>query len=81
MIEKGDAEEEADWLLVGRTPITGLSTTKGRKLEDNEIVHFAFPNIESKTNSGYWASSRAVNPASGIVRFSTKRSGEVNIHS
>ncbi|KAL4582454.1 hypothetical protein LXL04_007004 [Taraxacum kok-saghyz] len=77
VIENGDFEEEADWLLVGRTPITGLSTTKGRKLEDNEIVHFAFPNIESKTNSGYWASSRAVNAASGIVRFSTKRSGEI----
>nr|GEW34931.1 putative SWI/SNF-related matrix-associated actin-dependent regulator of chromatin subfamily A member 3-like 3 [Tanacetum cinerariifolium] len=77
VIENGDFEEEKDWLLVGRTAITGLSTTKGRKLEDNEIVHFAFPNNgEGKSKSGYWASSRA-NAASGIVRFYTKRSGEI----
>lgn len=79
VIENGDFEEEADWLLVGRTAITGLSTTKGRKLEDNEIVHFAFPNgdIRSNNKSGYWISAKAANAASGIVRFSTKRSGEV----
>ncbi|KAK1418848.1 hypothetical protein QVD17_27995 [Tagetes erecta] len=77
VVENGDFEEEADWLLVGRTAITGLSTTKGRKLEDNEIVHFAFPNLESRSKSGYWANSRAAIAASGIVRFSTKRSGEI----
>ncbi|PWA38660.1 DNA/RNA helicase protein [Artemisia annua] len=78
VIENGDFEEEEDWLLVGRTAITGLSTTKGRKLEDNEIVHFAFPNNgEGKSKSGYWVNSRAANAASGIVRFSTKRSGEI----
>ncbi|GJT27692.1 beta-caryophyllene synthase [Tanacetum coccineum] len=37
VIENGDFEEQKDWLLVGRNAITGLSTTKGRKLEDNEI--------------------------------------------
>ncbi|KAI3693065.1 hypothetical protein L6452_32893 [Arctium lappa] len=77
VIENGDFEEEADWLLVGRTAITGLSTTKGRKLEDNEIVHFAFPNGDSRIRSSSWVSARAANAASGIVRFSTKRSGEV----
>ncbi|KAM0002930.1 putative DNA helicase chromatin remodeling SNF2 family [Helianthus debilis subsp. tardiflorus] len=76
-IETGDFEEEADWLLVGRTAITGLSTTKGRKLEDNEIVHFAFPNGDVKVKSGYWANSRGGSAACGIVRFSTKRSGEI----
>ncbi|KAI7744594.1 hypothetical protein M8C21_001722 [Ambrosia artemisiifolia] len=76
-IEIGDFEEEVDWLLVGRTAITGLSTTKGRKLEDNEIVHFAFPNGEVRSKSGYWANSRGGSAACGIVRFSTKRSGEI----
>ncbi|KAK9068180.1 hypothetical protein SSX86_012291 [Deinandra increscens subsp. villosa] len=76
-IENGDFKEEPDWLLVGRTAITGLSTTKGRKLEDNEIVHFAFPNGEIKTKSSYWANSRGAAAACGIVRFSTKRSGEI----
>ncbi|XP_023770523.2 DNA repair protein RAD5B isoform X1 [Lactuca sativa] len=77
LIENGDFEEEPDWLLVGRTAITGVSTTKGRKLEDNEIVHFAFPNIDSRSKSSYWTNSRAAIAASGIVRFSTKRSGEI----
>ncbi|KAI3700742.1 hypothetical protein L2E82_45380 [Cichorium intybus] len=77
VIENGDFEEEPDWLLVGRTAITGLSTTKGRKLEDNEIVHFAFPNSDSRVRSNSWISSRAAIAASGIVRFSTKRSGEI----
>ncbi|KAL8210271.1 hypothetical protein R6Q57_007003 [Mikania cordata] len=77
VIENGDFEEEADWLLVGRNAITGLSTTKGRKLEDNETVHFAFPNGDLKIKSGYWANSRGAIAASGIVRFSTKRSGEI----
>ncbi|XP_071687105.1 DNA repair protein RAD5B-like [Rutidosis leptorrhynchoides] len=75
VVENGDFEEEADWLLVGRTMITGLSTTKGRKLEDNEIVHFAFPDSDLRSNKGgYWISTKA---SSGIVRFSTKRSGEI----
>lgn len=81
LIENGDFEGEPDWLLVGRTAITGVSTTKGRKLEDNEIVHFAFPNIDSRSKSSYWTNSRAAIAASGIVRFSTKRSGEVTIYS
>lgn len=77
VIENGDFEEEADWLLVGRTAITGLSTTKERKLEDNDIVHFAFPNGDLRSRSSSWVSAKAANAASGIVRFSTKRSGEV----
>ena len=60
--ETGDFPEEPDWFLVGRTLVTALSTTKGRKLVDNEIVDFTFPSRNSKYN---------------IVRFSTKRSGEV----
>ncbi|KAL9161778.1 hypothetical protein ABFS82_07G042900 [Erythranthe guttata] len=79
VIEDGDFEEEPGWSLVGRTVITGLSTTKGRKLENNEIVHFNFPGVEAKSfkSSTYFASARAVNAASSIVRFSTKRFGEI----
>ncbi|KAK6161357.1 hypothetical protein DH2020_004738 [Rehmannia glutinosa] len=78
VIEDGDFPEEPDWLLVGRTVITGLSTTKGRKLENNEIVHFAFPNANVKSrNSSHFMSAKAANAASSIVRFSTKRFGEI----
>ncbi|RAL38812.1 hypothetical protein DM860_013493 [Cuscuta australis] len=68
LIEDGDFPDEADWLLVGRNIVTGLSTTKGRKLENNEIVHFAFPGRDSVRYS---------KGASSIVRFSTKRFGEI----
>ncbi|XP_034685739.1 DNA repair protein RAD5B-like [Vitis riparia] len=61
----------------GEDPIIGLSTTKGRKLVDNEIVHFSFPSadLRNKCNSKWVA--KAASAASAIVRFSTKRSGEV----
>ncbi|XP_071940584.1 DNA repair protein RAD5B-like isoform X2 [Coffea arabica] len=65
LIEDGDFPEEPDWLLVGRHVIMGLSTTKGRKLENNEIVHIAFPDRNTS-----WIKS-------AIVRFSTKRNGEI----
>lgn len=67
-LEDGDFNIEPDWFLVGSTFVTGTSTSKGMKLLDNEIVHFSFPssNYSYKTN---W-----------IVRFSTKRSGEVILY-
>ncbi|KAL0388443.1 UNVERIFIED_CONTAM: DNA repair protein B [Sesamum radiatum] len=78
VIEDGDFPEEPDWLLVGRTVITGLSTTKGKKLENNEIVHFAFPNADVRSkSSSHFMSAKASNAASAIVRFSTKRFGEI----
>ncbi|KAK6793212.1 hypothetical protein RDI58_006665 [Solanum bulbocastanum] len=78
VIEDGDFPEDSDWLLVGRTVVTGLSTTKGRKLENNEIVHFSFPQLGSSKQSSHWGGSRAaIAAASSIVRFSTKRSGEI----
>lgn len=82
VIEDGDFPEDSDWLLVGRTVVTGLSTTKGRKLENNEIIHFSFPQSEGSKHSSQWGGSRAaIAAASSIVRFSTKRSGEVNMNS
>lgn len=78
VIEDGDFPEDPAWLLVGRNVVTGLSTTKGRKLENNEIVHFAFPNANTRTKiSTHFMSSKAANAASSIVRFSTKRNGEI----
>lgn len=64
-LEDADFPVEQDWLMVGRTLITALSTSKGRKLVDNEIVHFTFPCANS-SHKTQW-----------IVRFSTKRFGEV----
>lgn len=82
VIEDGDFPEDSDWLLVGRTVVTGLSTTKGRKLENNEIVHFSFPQLGGSKQSSHWGGSRAaIAAASSIVRFSTKRSGEVKLNS
>ncbi|KAF8392233.1 hypothetical protein HHK36_022575 [Tetracentron sinense] len=79
MVEDGEFPEEPDWLLVGRTTVTGLSTCKGRKLEFNEIVHFAFPPADSrrKYNTQQWVSTKTAAAASEIVRFSTKRYGEI----
>ncbi|KAI9119451.1 hypothetical protein K1719_009327 [Acacia pycnantha] len=64
-VEDGEFPEYPDWFLAGRTIITALSTTKGRKLVDNEIVHFDFRSAFAKRNSKW------------ILRISTKRSGEV----
>ncbi|KAI8561032.1 hypothetical protein RHMOL_Rhmol04G0304300 [Rhododendron molle] len=76
VIEDGDFPEDPDWLLVGRNMVTGLSTTRGRRLENNEIVHLAFPSWDARNRSGSkWLSARSA--ASEIVRFSTKRSGEI----
>lgn len=78
LIEDGDFPEDPAWFLVGRNVVTGLSTARGRKLENNEIVHFAFPNANTRTKiSTHFMSSKAANAASSIVRFSTKRNGEV----
>ena len=65
LVEDGDFPEDPDWFLVGRTLVTALSTPKGRKLVDNEIVNFSFPSPNSRYNTQW------------IVRFSTKRSREV----
>ncbi|PKI44139.1 hypothetical protein CRG98_035483 [Punica granatum] len=66
VIEDGDFDVEPDWLFVGGEVVNGLSTTKGRKLVDNEIVHFKFSMTTSYRNNAQW-----------IVRFSTKRHGEI----
>ncbi|KAK1313806.1 hypothetical protein QJS10_CPA06g00274 [Acorus calamus] len=70
--------EERDWFLLGRTTVTGMSTCKGRKLEFNEIVHFAFPSADGRTSYRKpWVSAKAAAASLEIVRFSTKRNGEI----
>ncbi|CAL9242169.1 unnamed protein product [Arabidopsis halleri] len=63
-VEDGDFPVEKDWYLVGRSLVTATSTSKGRKLEDNEIVNFTFSSVAN------WK-------VPNIVRFSTKRCGEI----
>ncbi|KAM5553080.1 hypothetical protein ABKV19_025346 [Rosa sericea] len=64
-LEDGDFNIEPDWYLAGSTLVSAVSTSKGMKLLDNEIVHLSFPS----SNSSY--------KTQWIVRFSTKRSGEI----
>ncbi|KAG9136076.1 hypothetical protein Leryth_003700 [Lithospermum erythrorhizon] len=71
VIETGEFPDEEDWLFVGRSFIEALSTTRGRKLENNEIVNFTFPDTTK------YSSSKAARAAMSIVRFSTKRNGEI----
>nr|DAD19846.1 TPA_asm: hypothetical protein HUJ06_021309 [Nelumbo nucifera] len=75
-VEDGEFPEEPDWFLVGRTTVVGLSTCKGRKLQFNEIVHFAFPS-DRRNYERQWVSNRAAAAVSEIVRFSTKQNGEI----
>ncbi|CAI0559180.1 unnamed protein product [Linum tenue] len=65
VVEDGEFPEQQGYYLVGRTMVTAVSTSKGRKLADNEIVYFNYSKSSSKYNAQW------------IVRFSTKRSGEV----
>ncbi|KAF8113327.1 hypothetical protein N665_0051s0021 [Sinapis alba] len=63
-VEDGDFPVEKDWYLVGRSLITTTSTSKGRRLEDNEVVNCTFPStVNCKVPNS--------------VRFSTKRCGEI----
>lgn len=79
IVEDGDFPDDPGWLLVGRTNITSLSTSRGvGKLVCNEIVHFNFPKQNQRTKFGrQYVSSRTTVAVSEIVRFETKRSGEV----
>lgn len=67
-VENGDFLEDPEWLFVGGSVVMALSTTKGRKLVENEIVHFNFPSQCSRPKSN----------SQWIVRISTKRFGEVD---
>ncbi|KAJ1701896.1 hypothetical protein LUZ63_001675 [Rhynchospora breviuscula] len=75
--ELGDFPEEDDWLLVGKAYVPGLSTCRGKKLLDaGEVVHFAFPATD-RDFGGVRIRAKTAAAFSTIVRFSTKRSGEI----
>jgi len=75
--EFGDFPVERDWMLVGKSYVPGLSTNRGRRrLDAGEIVHFAFPSYE-KIYGGLKMTARKAAALAQIVRFSTKRAGEV----
>uniref|UniRef100_A0A0D9W2C3 RING-type domain-containing protein n=1 Tax=Leersia perrieri TaxID=77586 RepID=A0A0D9W2C3_9ORYZ len=75
--EFGDFPEERDWFLVGRSYVTGLSTNRGRRRMDaGELVHFSFPSFE-RTYGGIKVSNKKAAALAEIVRFSTKRAGEI----
>ncbi|XP_039139181.1 DNA repair protein RAD5B [Dioscorea cayenensis subsp. rotundata] len=77
--EKGEFLEEPNWFLVEKAYVTGLSTCRGMwKLVENEVVHFCFPKSDVRRRPGnHWVSAKTAAAASEIVRFSTKRSGEI----
>lgn len=67
------------WFLVAKTCVAGLSTCRGKKqLDADEIDHFSFPSFEKINTIGRrWLGSKTEAAVSQIVRFSTKRGGEV----
>jgi DNA repair protein RAD5 len=76
--ELGDFPEEHDWFLVGKTYVAGLSTCRGKRMLDaGEVVHFAFPSTD-RDFGGVRVRPKTAAAISAIVRFSTKRSGEVS---
>jgi DNA repair protein RAD5 len=79
--EFGDFPVERDWMLVGKSYVPGLSTNRGRRrLDAGEIVHFAFPSYE-KIYGGLKMTAKKAAALAQIVRFSTKRAGEVLLKS
>ncbi|XP_051201159.1 DNA repair protein RAD5B [Lolium perenne] len=75
--EFGDFPPESDWFLVDKSYVTGLSTHSGRRaLDAGEIVHFAFPSY-GRVHGGVKVSVKKAAALAQIVRFSTKRAGEV----
>lgn len=62
-LKDGDYPEEPEWWLpLGDGIVSARSTARGRKLEMNELVDIKFPIIPWRSN---------------IVRFETKRCGEI----
>ncbi|KAF6999025.1 hypothetical protein CFC21_015099 [Triticum aestivum] len=75
--ELGDFPPEPDWFLVDKSYVAGLSTHSGRRMLDaGEIVHFGFPSYD-RVNCGIKMSAKKAASLLQIVRFSTKRAGEI----
>jgi DNA repair protein RAD5 len=75
--ECGDFPVEADWFLVRKSYVKGLSTNRGRRTMDaGELVDFSFPSF-GRSYGGLKVSAKKAAALAEIVRFSTKRAGEV----
>ncbi|CAN6438650.1 unnamed protein product [Victoria cruziana] len=70
----------SDWLFVGGTELTGLSTCKGRKIKVGDPVILSFPsrrNASLSSGTKTFGRGRPVPSTSEIVRFSSQQSGEI----
>lgn len=70
----------SEWWLVGCAEVTGLSTSKGRKVKPGDRVAFAFPSrngCKTPSLAKVFGKGRHMANCSEIVRFSTKDSGEI----
>ncbi|CAO2813217.1 unnamed protein product [Amaranthus hypochondriacus] len=70
-----------EWFFVGYGEISGMSTSKGRKIKIGDEVDFFFP-LKDKTTSNsttgkVFGRGKQVKMCSEIIRFSTKSGGEI----
>ncbi|ONK72320.1 uncharacterized protein A4U43_C04F18110 [Asparagus officinalis] len=77
--EFAEFPEEDNWVFIGRAYVAGLSTCRGKKkIDPGEIVYFTFPKTDFQKQYGRrWVRVKAAAASSEIVRFSTKRAGEI----
>ncbi|KAL9225619.1 hypothetical protein vseg_001521 [Gypsophila vaccaria] len=69
-----------DWWFVGYGEMSGMSTSKGRRIRTGDEVEFAFPvekRSSSLNNGRVFGRGKGVGACSEIVRFSTRHGGEV----
>lgn len=68
-----------EWWFVGYGEISGMSTSKGRRIKTGDEVEFAFPKkkLSSPLPSKAFGRGKQAGACSEIVRFSTKGGGEV----
>ncbi|XP_031283471.1 DNA repair protein RAD5A isoform X2 [Pistacia vera] len=68
----------SEWLFLGWSYVSGMSTCKGRKLKCGDEVEFSFPlkNLSLPSKS-FGRARQSMVACSEIVRFSTKSGGEI----
>lgn len=69
-----------EWCFVGYGEISGMSTSKGRRIKIGDEVEFAFPvknKLTAPSPGKVFGRGKQVGSCSEIVRFSTKSGGEI----
>ncbi|XP_020581441.1 putative SWI/SNF-related matrix-associated actin-dependent regulator of chromatin subfamily A member 3-like 2 [Phalaenopsis equestris] len=67
-----------EWWLLGSSELTGLSTSKGRRLRAGDPVTFSFPSTKiSNISTKFSGRGRAAASCSEIVRFFSEEHGEI----